>query len=130
MVFYPPKRVPQLPGMCLCRPSTQLPCWDRRVLTRPEIPDSITVEEFISDEQYGRYPLDQSRSPYTCGLTGKTYTPREVKQRTDFLARGIGKRLGFHPHVDTEWDRVVALFSHNTACLASLRTASGSGLTK
>jgi len=92
MVFHPPERLPKL----------------------PPIPDSITLEEFMSNEQYGRYPLDQSRSPYTCGLTGKTYSAREVKQRVDFLARGIGKRLGFQPHQDTAWDRVVALFSLNT----------------
>lgn len=30
------------------------------------------------------------------------------------MSRAIGKRLRFSPNEDTEWDRVVALFSVNT----------------
>ncbi|PKS09197.1 hypothetical protein jhhlp_003811 [Lomentospora prolificans] len=92
MVFHPPSWVPQLPA----------------------IPDSITLEQFMSDETYGRKAIDASLNPYTCGLTGKTYTASEVKQRTSFLSRAIGKRLGFAPNEDTPWDKVVAIFSVNT----------------
>lgn len=37
------------------------------------------------------------------------------------MARAIGKRLRFTPNEDTEWDRVVTLFSLNTVglCLCS-----------
>ncbi|CAH0054955.1 unnamed protein product [Clonostachys solani] len=92
MVFHPPAWVPQL----------------------PEIPDSITVGEFLSNERHGRYNLDLSRSPYTCGLTGKTYTARDVVDRTECIARSLARRLRFDPHDGTEWDRVVCLFSLNT----------------
>lgn len=79
-----------------------------------DIPDSITIEEFLRDEKHGRLlPLAKSRNPYTCGLTGKTYTAVQVAERTDLLARAIGKRLGFNLHEETEWERVVAIYSVN-----------------
>ncbi|KAK2060950.1 AMP-binding enzyme [Colletotrichum caudatum] len=93
MVFTSPKWVPQLPI---------------------DPPDSITIAEFMSNEKYGRYPIAQARNPYTCGLSGKSYTASEVKQRTDSLARAISKKLDFAPNEGTEWDKVVALFSLNT----------------
>ncbi|GAO14840.1 uncharacterized protein UV8b_04079 [Ustilaginoidea virens] len=80
----------------------------------PEIPDSITVEEFINNPRYGRYPVAESRHPYTCGITGLSRSVAQVAQRTDLLARAIAKQLGFHPHRGTEWDRVVCLYSVNT----------------
>ncbi|CAM1502211.1 Fc.00g041950.m01.CDS01 [Cosmosporella sp. VM-42] len=61
----------------------------------PEPPDSITIAEFMSNEKYGRHPLAKSKNPFTCGFTGKTYTATEVVKREDFMARAIGKRLGF-----------------------------------
>jgi hypothetical protein len=67
----------------------------------------------MRDEKYGRYPLAKSRNPYTCGITGKTYTAAEVIERTDLLARAIGKRLGFNHNEETEWERVVAIYSVN-----------------
>ncbi|CAI4210832.1 unnamed protein product [Parascedosporium putredinis] len=92
MVFFPPSWVPQLPA----------------------IPDSITLEQFMSDERYGRKPLNASVNPYTCGLTGKTYTAQEAKQRTTFLSRAIAKHLGISPNEDTPWDKVVAVYAVNT----------------
>jgi hypothetical protein len=68
----------------------------------------------MTDERWGRHPLAKSKNPYTCGLTGKTYSAVEVQRRTAYLARAIGKRLGFNPHEGTEWERVVCLYSVNT----------------
>ena len=68
----------------------------------------------MSNEKYGRRPLSTSRNPYTCGLTGKTYSAAEVKSRTEFLSRAVAKRLGFAPNEGTEWDKVVCLYSLNT----------------
>lgn len=79
-----------------------------------EVPDSITLEEFLREERYGRHPLARSRNPYTCGLTGRTHTASEVVQRTDLLSRALAKRLRFDPDDGTEWERVVGLFSLNT----------------
>ncbi|KAM5366199.1 hypothetical protein ACJZ2D_010627 [Fusarium nematophilum] len=93
MVFTPPPWVPELPI---------------------DPPDSISVAEFMSKGKYGRYPVATSRTPYTCGLTGKTRTAAEVISREDYLARGIGRALEFHPQHGSEWDKVVAVFSFNT----------------
>ncbi|RDA94327.1 hypothetical protein CP533_3778 [Ophiocordyceps camponoti-saundersi (nom. inval.)] len=92
MVFHPPNWAPTL----------------------PELPDSITIEEFVNNEEYGRCPFASARNPFTCGITGFSRSAAEVAQRTDLLARAISKRLGFSPNQDTAWDRVVAVFSLNT----------------
>lgn len=66
------------------------------------------------DENYGRYPLGYSKSPFQCGLSGKQYSFLEVKERVDYLARALGKELGFKPNEGTEWDKTIAVFSVNT----------------
>lgn len=66
------------------------------------------------DENFGRHPLGYSRPPFTCGLTGKTYTALEVRERIDYLARALAKEFGWHPNKGSEWDKVVAVFSLNT----------------
>lgn len=68
------------------------------------------------DEQYGRRPLEDSRPPLTCGLTGFGYTALEVKDRVDKLARALSKELGWQPNKGTEWDKVAGVFSVNTVC--------------
>ncbi|KAF4430511.1 phenylacetyl- ligase [Fusarium acutatum] len=93
MVFYPPSWVPDLPI---------------------DPPDSVSVAEFISSEECGRYPIAKARHPYTCGLTGKTRTAEEVIRREDFLARGIGEALQLDSQSGSEWDRVCVIFSLNT----------------
>ncbi|KAH7358503.1 luciferin 4-monooxygenase [Plectosphaerella cucumerina] len=79
-----------------------------------EIPDSVSLDEFMLTEKHGRVPFAQSKNPFICGLTGKTYTIDEIRQRVTHLARAIAKRLDFAPNEGTEWDKVVALFSLNT----------------
>lgn len=68
----------------------------------------------MQDEHYGRYPLGYSRNPYTCGLTGKTYSALETKDRVDYLARALSKELSWHPNKGTEWDKVAGIFAFNT----------------
>jgi hypothetical protein len=93
MPFVPPSWVPQLPF---------------------DPPDSIPICDFMLDERYGRHPLGYSNNSFTCGLTGKTYSSLEVKERVDWLARGLAKELGFQPNAGSEWDKVIAVFSVNT----------------
>jgi acyl-CoA synthetase (AMP-forming)/AMP-acid ligase II len=100
MPFYAPDWVPKLPF---------------------DIPDSISVDRFILDENFERHPLGYSRPPFTCGLTGKHYSALEVKERVDFLARGLSKELGVLPNTGSEWDKVIGLFSINTVSI-SIRT--------
>ncbi|KAI1212665.1 acetyl-CoA synthetase-like protein [Annulohypoxylon truncatum] len=93
MVFTPPAWVPELPF---------------------DPPDSIPLHEFWSSERYGRQPLARSRNPYTCGVTGKTYTATEMTERYQLLARSLSKRLGWRANEETPWDKVVGLFSLNS----------------
>ncbi len=66
------------------------------------------------DERYGRHPIDRSKPPFTCGLTGAEYSVPEVRTRMDSLARSLSKELNFLPNTGTEWDKVVGIFSVNT----------------
>jgi long-subunit acyl-CoA synthetase (AMP-forming) len=96
---------------------------DQTADVRLEVPDSIPICEFYSNEDYGRRPLATSRAPYTCGITGLSYSAFEVRDRTAALSRALAKRLEFAPNKGTEWDKVVCLFSANsidyiTACHA------------
>ncbi|RSL76316.1 hypothetical protein CEP51_010077 [Fusarium floridanum] len=92
MVFHPPPWVPPL----------------------PEIPDSITVDEFINSEAHGRKSFAASKSPYTCGVTGQARSAAETAERVEYLARALAKNTDLHPLEGTEWDRVVAIYSLNT----------------
>jgi len=71
----------------------------------------------MKDEKYGRCPIAKSRNPFTCGLTGKTHTTIEFFQRVDYLARALGKRMGWKPNEETPWDKVLNIFSVNTVCV-------------
>lgn len=75
----------------------------------------------MNDERHGRHPFARSRNPYTCGVTGKTFTGEEAKQRTGLLARAISQRLGFLPNEGTEWHKVVCIYSVNTVSLRHLQ---------
>ncbi|RSL59480.1 hypothetical protein CEP53_005757 [Fusarium sp. AF-6] len=102
MVFTSPAWVPQLPI---------------------DPPDSISLHDFMAAENFGRLPFLESRHPFTCGLTGKTYSALEARQRADFLARSIAKKLDFAPNEGIEWDKVVAIFSLNAVDTFSVTQA-------
>lgn len=78
------------------------------------IPDSISISEFMLNEKYGRVPHSSSRDPYTCGLTGKSYSSQEVTNHVDSLARSLSKELGWAPNEGSEWDKTMAVFAVNT----------------
>lgn len=102
MVFTPPEWVPELPF---------------------DPPDSIPIPEFIFNESYGRCVLDQSKNPYTCGLSGRTYSIREMIQRIDHLARALSKELEWKPNKGSEWDKVLGIFALNTVDTMTLSYA-------
>jgi len=68
----------------------------------------------MQEEHFDRYPLGYSRPPFICGLTGKSFSALEVKERVDYLARGLAKEFGWAPNKGSEWDKVVGVFSVNT----------------
>ncbi|KAJ5908359.1 Acyl-CoA ligase inpC [Penicillium taxi] len=78
------------------------------------IPDDVPICEFMLNERYGRVPHHDSKDPYTCGLSGKSYSSQEVVNRVEEIARGLAKEFGWAPNDGTEWDKCVAVFSVNT----------------
>lgn len=99
MVFYPPKSAGEL----------------------PEIPDNIPISDFILTEHYGRVPLGYSRDPYTCGVTGKSYSTLEVTERVDYLSRALAKEFNWAPNQGTEWDKTVGIFTLNSVSFLNSR---------
>jgi hypothetical protein len=79
-------------------------------------PDTVPVSEFMLNDKYGRVPLKRSRDPFTCGLTGKTYTAQEMADRVEHLAKALSKEFGWSPNQGTEWDKVIGIFALNTVC--------------
>lgn len=77
-------------------------------------PDSIPIADFMFNEEYGRRALSKSQPPFTCGITGSSYSALEVRDRIEKLAAGLAKELNWHPNKGTEWDRVVGVFAVNT----------------
>lgn len=80
----------------------------------PEIPDSISIDRFMFDENYGRHPMGYSNPPFTCGLTGRTFDAFQMKERVEHLSRALSDQLGMRPNEGSEWDKVVGVFSVNT----------------
>lgn len=78
------------------------------------VPDNIPISEFMLNEKHGRVPHASSRDPYTCGITGKTFTSRETVDRVDHIARGLAREFGWSPNQGSEWDKCLAVFSVNT----------------
>ena len=107
MVFYPPDWVPKLPF---------------------DPPDDTPIHDFMFDEKHGRRPINKSLPTFVDGLSGKSYTPQHTRDRVEWLARALQKRLGWS--IDTlpnklggelggderavDPNKVVCLFTLNT----------------
>lgn len=85
-------------------------------------PDSVSIHEFLfSDEdEYGRYPIADSLPPFTCGITGKSHSAANVKDRIGWLSAALALELGFDVNNGSEFDKVIGLFSFNTVCIWNL----------
>lgn len=66
------------------------------------------------NNKYLSVPLEEAKNPYTCGLSGRTYSALEAKERTGFLARALSKELGFEVNKGSEWDKVIGIYAFNT----------------
>ena len=77
-------------------------------------PDSISINQYMLDDAHGRFPLKDSRNPFTCGLSGKTYSALDMVDRVEHLARALSKELGWAPNEGTEWDKLIGIFALNT----------------
>lgn len=92
MVFYPPKWAGVL----------------------PRVPVDISISEFMLSERYGRAPLKKSRDPFTCGITGKSYSAEQVAERVDLLARALAEELNWGANEGANWDKTLGVYSVNT----------------
>jgi len=86
----------------------------------PDPPDTVPISQFMLDDAYGRCPQKESKNPFTCGISGRTYTGLEMVERVDHLARALSKEFGWHPNKGTEWDKVIGIFALNTVRLVLL----------
>lgn len=89
-------------------------CCAQLLIPCPDPPDNITLEEFIQSEKHGRAATSVSKNPFTCGLSGRTYSVQEMRQRVDYLSRALAKELGISANSGTEWDKVLGIFALNT----------------
>ncbi|PGH09791.1 hypothetical protein GX51_00478 [Blastomyces parvus] len=89
------------------------PSWTASV-SSSSIPDSISICDFIFEEEYGRPSLASSRSPFVWGVSGKGYSAVHVQKRVDYLARSLAQEFGWHPNRGSEWDKIIGVFSLNT----------------
>lgn len=105
-------------------PSTIVCCFAKMPFTTPSYipklpfdpPDSVPIHEFLfSDgDEYGRYPIADSLPPFTCGITGKSHSAVDVKNRIEWLSAALASELGFDVNTGSEFDKVIGLFSFNT----------------
>ncbi|MCJ1293038.1 hypothetical protein MMC34_004591 [Xylographa carneopallida] len=77
-------------------------------------PHTIPIHEFMFNEKHGRYPIQDSKPPFTCGITGAEYSAVEVRERVNHLARALSKELNWQPNSGTAWDKVIGVFTVNT----------------
>lgn len=89
----------------------------------PEIPDTLSIPDFMFDEKHGRAPIAESMDPYVCGLTGKKYSAKQQKENYVYLARALAKEFGWKVNEGTEFDKVCGIFALNTIDVMTLNWA-------
>jgi len=85
-----------------------------------EPPDTVSIQQFMQDESYGRTPLKDAKDPFTCGISGRTFNCEQQIERTDALARALSQELGWTVNGGNEWDKVMGVFALNTVRPISL----------
>jgi len=101
MPFYPPPYVPEC----------------------PEIPDTVPIQEFMFNEQYGRKSLAESLPAYIDAITGRTLSAKEIKENIQYLARALAKEFDWKVNEGTEFDKVCGIFALNTIDVMTLNWA-------
>lgn len=106
----------QAPRQCLVwPPETYLPSLNQWLTQdMADIPDTVSLPDFVLDNKYRSVPHELARNPFTCGLSGKTYTSLEWKDRVGWLARAFQQELGFQVNQGTEWEKVIGIYTLNT----------------
>ncbi|CAH0015639.1 unnamed protein product [Clonostachys rhizophaga] len=79
-----------------------------------DIPDNVSVADFMLDPVYGRHALENSRPPFVCGISGKALSTLAVKDHVEQLASGLASELGWKVGQGNALDMVVCIYSLNT----------------
>lgn len=88
-----------------------------------EVYDTVPIQDFMFDEQYGRAPIAQSKDAYICGLTGKKVSAKQQKLDYTYLARALAKEFGWKVNEGTEYNKVCGVFALNTIDVMTLNWA-------
>ena len=91
------------------------PSYISELITEP--PSNVPILDFLfpakGGDARGRYPVEKSRNPFTCGITGKTYSITDVRERVEHLARSLAKVMDAKVDEGSEMDKVVGVFTVN-----------------
>jgi len=79
-----------------------------------EIPDSLPLGQFALDGLDATFHRDPAKPLVVDGITGKSYSRDVLRQRVEWLAGGLARKLGWSVNEGSPWDKVVAIYSLNT----------------
>ena len=92
-------------------------------------PDSIPIHEFLFNDRYGRYSLAESHPAFVDGISGKSLSASQTRERIEYLARALGKELGWSPDDKAQQQAQTNKPDHNllgkkVVCIFTLNTVS------
>jgi hypothetical protein len=89
----------------------QPPSWVPDITT--QISPTANVAEWALES---RRATGSVRSPFICGLTGKKYTLKEVREKVNALAKALCNELKWSPNQGTAEDKVIGVLAVNSVC--------------
>lgn len=101
MVFVSPEWVPELPN----------------------IPDTVPLNDFMFEEQYGRAPFATSLDSYVDGSNGRRVSAQVLKERVASLARALASELNWEVNKGSEFSKLVGVFALNTVDIPTVNWA-------
>ncbi|KAH7216933.1 uncharacterized protein BKA55DRAFT_744019 [Fusarium redolens] len=87
----------------------QPPSWVPDITT--QISPTANVAEWALES---RRATGSVRSPFICGLTGKKYTLKEVREKVNALAKALCNELKWSPNQGTAEDKVIGVLAVNS----------------
>ena len=88
------------------------PAWAPK-LNDNDIPDDISLGDFVFSDRYRPRKCQDSPAPFIASVDGASYNVEETRQRIEWLATGLADRLQLKDTTGSEWNRVVSIFAVN-----------------
>ncbi|KAI5456050.1 hypothetical protein BGZ63DRAFT_367946 [Mariannaea sp. PMI_226] len=82
-------------------------------LTDADIPDDMSLGDFLFDDRYRTRKCDDSPPPFIDSISGTGHSISETKKRIEWLAAGLASHLQIKDVTGDALDRVVGLFAVN-----------------